>query len=696
MSDESDALLARARDCLARNDLAEAVALARQVLRGHAEVPTALLLTGIAGVMAGQAKDALPLLRLTLALRPDEPAAHHALSMAFRETGNLPKACDHAETAVRAEPQNPKFLRNCAYNLFCAKRYEQSVDAYRAFMALGKAELKDFRDYARALIKADKLDDAEAVLEKASQLYPDDADTAFAQGHLYTRQRKNREAVAAFRRTIELNPNKFIAYVNLASLAIGGCNPQMAAEVCRSGLAAGGDRESGIHANYSLALAAMGKAREATVAMERSITLEPQPKLGSNLLFFKQYLDSLSTADIYELHREWNLRHARHLAPATPSHGNSPDPGRRLRIGYVSPDLRGHSCAFFLRSLYHRHDRQRFEIYSYSCTDSPDTFTQYFKEQSDHWRDLNDISDEKAAGLIRADGIDILVDLAGHSARNRMLVFARKPAPVQVTWLGYPTTTGLDTIDWRLTDAWLTPDDTTERFSERLYRLPRLSHCYTIQANITPEVQPGPCDTNGIITFGSFNNFAKVSDATLRLWAGVLAAAPEARLRLKSRNIKGGEAEESFVGRFRAAGGDVGRLDVTSGEEYTRHHLARYAEIDIALDTFPYGGMTTSCEAMSMGVPVITLLGDRTAGRYAASLLDAVGLGDLIARSPEEYAAIAARLAADRDRLRSLRFTLRERMRASPLGDEPGFTRAMEDAYRDMWGRWCEGSTRNG
>lgn len=691
MTEHLEAVLAEARACLASNNLPEAARLSRQVLGGYPEVVSAMVILGVSAVLGGAAKEALTLLRIALSLRPEDPAVHHAVSLAFRESGDVAQACHHAMTALQADPHNSKFQKNYAYCLCSAKKLDEAVSIFYDLKAAGDLQIKDRREFVKCLIEMNRLAEAEEELREALEIDPEDPETLFTQAHLLVCQKKSNEVISIYRRVIQLNPKRLMAYVNLAAVAVSGGNAALAARACRAGIAAGGDAMPALYVNYSLALAAMGKAKDAVAALDQAAMLDPlYPKLDGNRLFFKQYLDTYTPDDIYEMHRIWNQRWNHNLPVAT-AHDNTPIPGRRLRIGYVSPDFRGHSCAFFLRSLFEHHDRENFEIFSYNAWETPDKFTEYFRSKSDVWRDLENASDEAVAAMIRADGIDILVDLAGHSARHRIYVFARKPAPVQVTWLGYPTTTGLDTMDWRLSDDILTPADTPERFSERLYRLPRISHCYSQLDAITPDPAPPPCLKNGYVTFGSFNNFAKISDTTLRLWAAVLRANPGARLRLKSRNIGNDEAADHLVSRYAEAGGDVGCLDMTGGEEYTRNHLARYAEIDIALDTTPYGGMTTSCEAMVMGVPVITLTGDRTASRYTTSLLHALDLRDLAAASAEEFVAIATRLAADRDRLTALRHGLREKMQTSPLGDEAGFTKAVEAAYRDMWSHWCQG-----
>jgi predicted O-linked N-acetylglucosamine transferase (SPINDLY family)/predicted Zn-dependent protease len=540
------------------------------------------------------------------------------------------------------------------------------------------------------LFRLDRRDDAENMARAAACLWPDDAETWHRLGIVAGANGHSPAAIAAYQRAITVQPDHDEAASNLAVAYKRNGNPAQAVRLYRDIIGRCGDQRPEVHVNLAGALGALGKTREACARFDWAETLRADPVTGDNALYYRSYLDDQDNRTLFAAHQGWARRYAAGLAAAAAPHANAPDPGRRLRIGYVSPDFCAHSCSFFLLPLYQHHDPSQVEVFSYANLEREDGLTAQFRRAGHAWRDISRLSDDEAAALIRRDGIDILVDLAGHTARNRLLLFARKPAPVQLTWLGYPTTTGLEAIDWRLSDPWLTPPDTTEGFAEGLWRLDRISHCYR-PPDDAPAVGPLPVERNGIITFGSANNFAKVSDACLRLWAMALNAVPGSRLRLKSRNLENAEARDALFGRFAAADGDPARLDLASGNEKTNDHLDQYNQVDIALDTTPYGGMTTTCEALWMGVPVITLAGDRTAARYATAVLAAAGLGELVARTPGHFATIAARLAADRPALAALRAGLRQRLDASPLCDEAGFARAMEQAYRAMWSRWCAG-----
>ena len=346
--------------------------------------------------------------------------------------------------------------------------------------------------------------------------------------------------------------------------------------------------------------------------------------------------------------------------------------------------------AFFVEPLLKGHDRQAVEVFCYAEVTRPDTVTAHLQGLADHWLVTVGLSDEELAERIRADGIDILVDLAGHTAKNRLRVFARKPAPVQVTWLGYPNTTGLEAIDYRLVDAVTDPVGEADAWaSETLVRLEGGFLCYG-GVKDAPEPTVPPCLKTGTVTFGSFNNPAKVSAATFDAWATLLSRLPQARLLLKGKPFADAATRALFLARLGERGVAAERVELVAWLPGAAAHLALYHRVDIALDPFPYNGTTTTCEALWMGVPVVTLRGDRHAGRVGASLLSQIGLTDLIANSVEEYVAIALALAGNPGHLHELRRSLRSRMAASSLCDGRAFARKMEAAFRTMWQVWCE------
>jgi FkbM family methyltransferase len=365
---------------------------------------------------------------------------------------------------------------------------------------------------------------------------------------------------------------------------------------------------------------------------------------------------------------------------------NDPSPERRLRIGYVSPDFSSHVVGRNIWPLLHHHDHTQFDITLYANMTHGDPMTEQFQRCADHWCPIATWSDERVAERIRQDAIDILVDLALHTQGNRLLVFARKPAPVQVTFAGYPGTTGLRAIDYRLTDPYLDPSGLNEDYSaEQVYRLPHTFWCFDPQGE-EPAVAPLPAIKQGRVTFGCLNNFCKVNDGVLELWTRVLDAVPGSRLMLLSKPGSHRQRTLDFLGRLGIAAERVEFCSPRPRAEY----LALYHQIDIGLDTFPYNGHSTSLDSYWMGVPVVTLVGHTVVGRAGLSQLTNLGLTDLVARSPDEFVEIAASLGGDLPRLEALRRGLRERLRQSPLMDAVGFTRGIEQAYRSMWRRWCE------
>ena len=493
------------------------------------------------------------------------------------------------------------------------------------------------------------------------------------------------EAIAACRQAIALKPGYADAHSNLGIALSDKGQLDEAIAACRQAIALKPNFPVP-RSNLGTAFKNAGRLDDALDSYRSALALAPdRADIHSNLLLTLNYHPGFDAHAIAAEHRLWNRCHGEPLRSSLQPHPNDRNPERRLRIGYVSPDLRDHVVARFLLPLLENHDRTAFEIFAYAQVPVPDAMTQRLRTHADAWRSLVGLSDAQAAELIRQDRIDILVDLAGHTANNRLLVFARKPAPVQVTWLGYPNTTGLDTIDYRLTDSFADPSGSTDlHCSEKLFRLPACAWCFE------PSASPAVAGRReGPITFGCLNNFAKITGPMLALWGRILQAVPESRLLVKSASFGNASVRQ----RVQQILGELGiapeRLELRGYEADYGGHLALYEQMDIALDTFPYHGTTTTCEALWMGVPVVSLAGGSHVSRVGVSLLANVGLSDLAATSPEEYVSIAVKLAGDLPRLTHLRSTLRERMAASSLMDAPRFARDIEAAFRQMWHRWC-------
>jgi predicted O-linked N-acetylglucosamine transferase (SPINDLY family) len=405
------------------------------------------------------------------------------------------------------------------------------------------------------------------------------------------------------------------------------------------------------------------------------------------LLLTQHYSNSISNAELFAAARRFGESFEGKATARI--FANDRTPARRLRIGYVSGDFLQHPVGFLLARVLEAHDRGAVEIFCYANDAKVDDMTNRLRGAADHWRSIVGVSNADAAALIQRDGIDLLVDLSGHTAKNRLPLFALRAAPVQVAWLGYFGTTGLGAMDYLLMDEAAVPRGEERWYTEAVIRLPHGRFCYAPPDYASAPAEP-PSIRRGYATFGSFNNIAKLGPDVVSLWAGVLRATPGSRLLLKWQSLDDDNERRRLGEAFLAAGLAPERLELQGFSPHAEM-LAQYGAIDIALDPFPFGGGLTSCEALWMGVPVVTLPGDRPASRQSVGFLDHVGLNDCVARSPAEYVECAAALAADSARLTALRRSLRSRMTASPLCNGALFTPTLEAAFREMWRRWCAG-----
>lgn len=431
-----------------------------------------------------------------------------------------------------------------------------------------------------------------------------------------------------------------------------------------------------------------GRLAEAVAYYSQAVQVDPEAEIiHSNLVMSMIYDPNRTSRQKAAAHRMWGALHADRLLPATPRHEVVPDPGKRLRVGFVSGDFTRHAISYFMFPLLRAIDRDRVEVYCYSNTAHPGPATETFKHLSDGWRDILHMGDEEAAALIRRDCIDILIDLSGHTSGHRLLIFARKPAPVQVTWLGYAATTGMRAMDYRITDAVADPPGLTEDLhTETLLRLPRTFLCYEPAGDL-PE--PVPRAAAAGVTFASFNNMTKVTEDVVKVWARIVAAVPGATILLKNRSFIEPTTRDRYARWFEAGGLPQNRICFVGHVPSFADHVAFYRDVDIGLDPFPYNGTTTTCEALWMGVPVVTLAGDSHVCRVGATLLPQVGLGDLVAEDVDGYVQRAVALATDRPRLAALRRDLRGRMASSSLCDAKAYAEDFEAALRGVWTQWC-------
>jgi predicted O-linked N-acetylglucosamine transferase (SPINDLY family) len=424
-----------------------------------------------------------------------------------------------------------------------------------------------------------------------------------------------------------------------------------------------------------------------------NIALQINPKfssLYSNLLLLMNYTSKYDMQFVSNKHKHFAEQFEKPLAPFIMPHTNKPVANRCLKIGYISPDFRKQSVGFFIEPVLASHNHQDFEIFCYANLPVHDEMTERMKGYADNWRNIARMLDEEVTDLIHNDEIDILVDLAGHTAFNRLLVFARKPAPIQLTWIGYPNTTGLSSIDYRIVDNFTDPLGMTDQYyTEKLIRLPESFLCY-LPYKDSPDVGELPALSKDYITFGSFNILKKITPDVIKLWSQILERIPRACLIIKNKSLADSMTRQYVLNQLLQQNISVERIELLSYTPTFKEHLEIYNRIDIGLDSFPYHGTTTTCEAMWMGVPVITLEGNPHASRVGVSLLSNVGLQELIALTTEEYIKIAVNLADDLKGLQSLRERLRDMMKHSPLCDAKRFTANLENCYRQIWEKWCK------
>jgi predicted O-linked N-acetylglucosamine transferase (SPINDLY family) len=666
-----------------------ALAAFRASLQADPNYAEALSNLGALELDRQQTAEAVEHFELACRLRPESAELRFNLGNAHKAAQDLGKAVDCYREALRLKPDFVQAQCNLAAALRVLGDHEAATSAYLAVLQRDPQHVDALIGYGNVLQDVGQHDAALEQFNRAAGLRPDSAIAHFNRGCVLMFQRERNEAVAAFLEALRLEPNYPQAYANLAVIYNDSAMPDTALEYCQRGLALGGTFGE-LYANMALSLHAQGKGLEAIDYYRKSLDFRPdKASEHSNLIYAMNFLSQFDADALYREHLAWAERHAEPLTAQTTAPRTDPAPNRRLRVGYVSCHFRDHAVNFFVEPILTAHDHEQFEVYCYSSVQRPDAATERLQAAVDVWRDVSYTSDEELAKIVRDDRIDILVDLNGHMGWNRLPTFARRPAPVQVTYIGYQNTTGMSAMDYRLTDDWADPPGLTDaHYTEQLWRLPRAFFCY--QPFETPASSSLPFSQNGHLTFGSFNNFAKVGPEVIDAWLEILSRVPQSRLIVLA--YRGGYLERHFHELAGLRGIDADRIELF-GKCWRKDYLQQVARADIALDPFPFNGHTTTCDAIWMGVPVVMQAGQTYVSRFGGSVLRNVGLDDLIAASTDDYIGRAVTLAGDVDRLTSLRGELRPRMAASPLLDFVGFTRNLEQAYREMWQRWCASAT---
>ncbi len=658
--------------------------------------------------------------RAAIEQAPGHGDAMFLLSVLVVQSGRLQEAAGILERAVRVAPHNALYLSHLGDVYRCLGRSSQAVVVLLAAVARhpdfaeavlnlaltfeeqgewGAAvvcyeraqELEPRLSQAGARLESlrSKRDRVAAQVEPVAGLGPDSSlrapDALAALAETLRLGGRSDHAAAWYRMALTLDPRLANAHTALGAIHADAGRFDEAIDELRRAL----EMDRGFHVARSYLATALGDTGllgESQAMYREAVALCPDdPALHSALLFNMPFWPNVTAREMLVEARAWNDRHARPLAAHALPHENERSPDRRLRIGYVSADFRTHVQALFTVPLLQNHDRGEFEIFCYSSVSKLDNLTERIRGYADVFRDVATLDDAALSEVIRRDRIDVLVDLTMHMTDRRLLAFAPRPAPVQVCWLAYPGTTGLEAMDYRLSDPFLDPPDAdTSVYSEETVRLPDSFWCYDPLTDV-PEVSALPAFTDGRVTFGCLNHFRKVNEGVLRTWARVLCAVPQSRLLLLAPQ---GRARDRVRAAVEEGGVQLDRVEFV--ERCGRlDYLRRYREIDICLDTFPSNGHTTSLDALWMGVPTVTLAGDTAVGRAGVCQAMNLGLPELIAKTPEEYIRITRSLAENLEHLSELRRTLRERMRHSPLMDGPRFARNVEAVYRDIWRRYC-------
>jgi len=648
-------------------------------------VPEALALA-LRYHQAGSLQQAEQIYQQILQVQPQNFNALHLLGVIAHHAGRSDRAVEYISQAVRLAPRFAEAHNSLGIVLAAQGKLEEAVASYQQALRLKPDNVEAHNNLGSAFDAQGKLEAAVGSYQQALRLKPDFAQAHSNLGQTLTKQGNLAEAVASLQQALRLEPDFPEALSNLGAAFEEQGKPEAAVESYQQALRLKPNYAQA-HSNLGVALMAQGKLDAAVASYQQALRLKPDAAhFHSKLVFVFLFHPGYDAKAILEECQRWNQQHAEPLKRLIQGHSNHRDPERRLRIGYVSPDFRDHVQSFFTIPLLSHHDHRQFEIFCYANVVRPHAHTGRLRGHADVWRNTVGLSDQQVADQVRSDQIDILVDLTMHMANNRLLVFARKPAPIQVTWLAYPGTTGLSTIDYRLTDPSLDPPGLFDAFySEESIRLPDSFWCYDPLTD-EPPVDALPALENGFITFGCLNTFWKVNDGCLALWAQVLQAVPRSRLLLLAPR---GQAREHVLARLERESIAAPRVEFADRQPRLEY-LKLYHRIDMALDPLPYNGHTTSLDAFWMGVPTLTLVSTRTAfGRAGWSQLSNLGLQELAAETPEQYMELAARLAGDLSRLEELRSTLRQRMLRSPLMDGQRFARSVEQAYRQMWHRWC-------
>jgi protein O-GlcNAc transferase len=644
----------------------------------------------IAMMGAGRIKEAIARLEMALALNPNYADAHHNRGIAFQDLGQFEEAILAYGRALDINPRSADAHTNLGSALKELGRYAEAETSYKRALQINPTSVETHYNLGVCLQASGRFEDAAACYQTAGKIDPNYALAHTNLGGVLGELGQYEAALVCFRRVIEIRPLDPDAHLNLGTTLTLVGRFDLAMASFQKALAID-PANANVHVSLGGALKDVGRLDDALESTQRALELDPDCAIAhNNLLFIYNYAADHPAAVLLANAQRFGEM-AKLLARPYVHWPNLREPGRCLRVGFVSGDLCDHPVGYFLEGILvelSAHARGRVQLFAYSNRRKEDSTSQRIKSSCTAWNSVELLTDEALARRIREDGIDILIDLSGHTAHNRLPMFAWKPAPVQVSWLGYFATTGVAAIDYFIADPWTLLPEQESHFSEQVWRLPETRLCFTPPV-LDVDVGPLPALQNGYVTFGCFNNLSKMNDDVVALWARVLNAVPGSRLFLKYQQLAESSVRQSTCARFAVHGVVSERLIF---EDYVPRadYLAAYQRVDIALDPFPFPGGTTTVEALWMGIPVLTLAGERFLSRQGVGLLMNAGLPEWVATDPQDYLARAVTHASDLQTLAALRSGLRQQVLASPIYDATRFAQHFESALRNMWHIWCD------
>lgn len=671
----------------ANGEFSEAELILQELLKSHPGHPVIFFQLGLNAYRMANLEGAADWLKKATDAKPDYVDAHYSLALVQKAQGHIEDAIASNQTALNWNPAHAGAHFNLATLFQSLRQTDEAMASYQKAIDHKPDYVQAHNNLGSLLVQLGDIEGAIDRYLKALSLQPDHAPAHTNLASAYELNGEREKALEHIQKSISLSPGDAEAHNNLGILLKKMGRLEDAVSSYRHALQLN-PSYADAHHNLGGVLQDLARLDEASAHFKKALEFKPDHFMAwDNRLFLMLYDYEKTGEDILAEARKWEA--LQNPAPRQPTYTNSPEPDRVLRVGLVSGDLRRHSVSYFLESILPEFDQTRIDLFAYATSDIEDDMTSRLKKIVPHWRNVAALSDRELIQEIQRDQIDVLVDLSGHTTDNRLAVFHQKPAPVQVSWLGHNSTTGLSNIDYYVGDACLTPACDRNHYSEKPWALPDIWVCFS-PPDEAIEPAPPPCLASGQVTFGSFNNLAKVSPQTIECWSQILKAVPDSRLFLKAWHLKEPSVRKITRDRFSSHGVDPDRIEMKGFSADRLGHFSEYQKIDMALDPFPYSGVTTSVEALWMGRPVLTLMGHRNSGRAGTSINKTIGLKDWIASSPQEYLDKAIAFAGAPDELGHLSSGLRTRLIESHVCDAPRFARNLERALREMWQIWCK------